>query len=153
MFLSLPPECHLLVILAACSDYSHVEACRCNPGFINRRTLSSLLLLCKQVNQVITKYCAQIEEHYIIKIRTGCGLRYEFCGLFHQINDLPAVVWNDNTRWWCRYGKLHRSIVYDANGKLLYGGPAVIRSDGSKAWYYHGMEINTLTPPNTMGRS
>lgn len=42
----------------------------------------------------------------------------------HSIDDQPAVVYADGTRWWYRDGKIHRD-----------NGPAIIHANGVQEWW------------------
>lgn len=42
----------------------------------------------------------------------------------HNINDLPAIIYPNGNKFWCKNGMLHRDKL-----------PAVILADGYKAWY------------------
>lgn len=77
-------------------------------------------------------------------------------GLLHRENDLPAIEFNGNKSWF-QYGLLHRENDQPAEIRTgLFGdswqhwycrgklhrehGPAIIRSNGVKKYYHHGVE-------------
>ena len=53
---------------------------------------------------------------------------YNSAGEVHRDGDLPAVIWEDGTRFWHRDGEEHRDG----------GRPAVVWCDGDLAFYENG---------------
>lgn len=45
-------------------------------------------------------------------------------GEMHSVNDEPAVIYKDGTKWWYRNGKIHRD-----------NGPAVVWWNGVEEWW------------------
>ncbi len=134
--LSLPADCKLAIILAArASDEERLVE-----HYIDRRTLTLFLVLCKGFSQVVLRYFERIEEHYTICDQTPPRYCYKFCGLTHRNRDQPAVIWKPTSygqsRFWYRYGKNHR------DNEL----PAIIYADGTQVWYINGTRIRQRTP-------
>ncbi len=97
MLLALPADCKLKIILAARTKTRE-----------DRRTLSSLLIVCKDFNRLFVTNATQIEDHYTMKTEMSWYTIYTFCGHFHRNGDLPAVIWKDGTQKWYRYNKPYR---------------------------------------------
>jgi hypothetical protein len=65
----------------------------------------------------------------------------------------PAVLFQDGSKIWCRYGKPHRTegpAIMDAEGSEFWfykgirhrlGGPAVTFYNGDKEWWIFGMSF------------
>jgi hypothetical protein len=51
--------------------------------------------------------------------------RHYVDGKVHSINDEPAIIWINGLKAWCKEGRYHREL-----------GPAYIRLDGYKAYYF-----------------
>ncbi len=160
--LTLPADCRLKIILAAVSYTSK-----------NRPTLRACLLLCKDFYKIMVANWPRIVKHYTIKIELPKCIQYTFCELRHRANDLPAVVWADGTRCWCRYdkvhrdndmpaiiyssgtrmwyqhGKIHRDNVLSENGTEPHGLPSVIFANGSRYWYRYGKLYHSQNIPPT----
>lgn len=60
-------------------------------------------------------------------------------GLVHRDNDLPAIVYDDGTHEWYRYGKLHRDG----------GRPAIIAYD-ELGWFRHGVPYRDGNKPSSV---
>lgn len=69
-------------------------------------------------------YSFELEEgHKFSGIRDERGR-----GELHSLDDLPAVVYKDGTKWWYKNGKVHR------DGDL----PAVMWHNGVQEWFQNG---------------
>jgi len=62
---------------------------------------------------------------------TGTHRWYNKDGKLHRDNDLPAVIWEDGSKFWWVSGEKHRENDM----------PAVIYSDGYKTWWVNGLFI------------
>ncbi len=119
-YLGLPNECKLLVILAA----------RSRDGGVNRATLGSLIVLCKEVSDLIKTSFPTIQTHYTMILKRDNCLIYEFCRVIHRDDDLPAKVYINGAQKWYRYGLIHRDNPLD--------DPAIITGNGTQKWYKNG---------------
>jgi len=74
-------------------------------------------------------------------------------GQLHRDGDLPAVIYANGAKYWCKNGQLHRdgdlpAIIF-ANGRKEWwknskrhrdgDQPAIIWPNGAKAWYKNGV--------------
>lgn len=57
-------------------------------------------------------------------------------GELHSINDQPAEIWPNGSKYWCKNGKLHR------DGDK----PAIICNNGSQFWYKNGKLYRDCKP-------
>jgi hypothetical protein len=56
-------------------------------------------------------------------------------GRLHSVNDQPAVVYTDGTKWWYKQGQIHRD-----------GGPAVVHPNGVEEWWQNNKRHRTGGP-------
>lgn len=76
-------------------------------------------------------------------------------GDLHNINDEPAVIHSDGTKFWCRKGFLHRDndkpSIVEYNGSMFWyknglahrdgDKPAIIFADGTEAYFKEGKVV------------
>ena len=64
-------------------------------------------------------------------------------GKMHSVDDEPAVVYADGTKWWYRENEIHRDA-----------GPAVVWSNGTQEWWQNNRRHRADGPaviyPNSM---
>ncbi len=126
-FLALHNDIKLAIIYAARHDIGPT------PGIINRATLHSFLLLCKEVSRLFQDNFTEIRAHYTLMIPGQFYARYDFCGQIHRDNG-PAIVYNNGRKQeWYRYGRRHRDASY-VPGEGLVDQPAIIHQN--KLIYY-----------------
>jgi hypothetical protein len=58
----------------------------------------------------------------------------------HRNNDLPAIIWSNGSKFWCKNGRYHRDNDL----------PAVIYSNGNKEWYQNGKQHRDNDQPVTI---
>ena len=75
------------------------------------------------INIDFTTKHKEITPEYIVK-KDGYKCLYNEMGKLHSYNDMPAVIYPDGTKLWCKHGKLHRGN----------GLPAMISSTGTNYW-------------------
>ena len=89
-----------------------------------------------------------IQLFTVIKKETNCTKCYLF-GKLNSINDQPAYIHPNGTRWWYQNGNRHRdndqpAIIYSSgtqqwhqNGNLHRDNdqPAIIHANGTQEWY------------------
>lgn len=56
-------------------------------------------------------------------------------GQMHSVDDAPAVIYADGTKWWYKNNQVHRD-----------GGPAVVWGNGVEEWWQNGMRHRTDGP-------
>lgn len=61
------------------------------------------------------------------RLRNGDVVRIEY-GVYHSINDKPAIVKPNGDAFWYYKGNLHRE-----------NGPALLKVNGNYVWYKHGI--------------
>lgn len=66
------------------------------------------------------------EEPMVTEMEDG-SRHITLAGELHSVDDEPAYVYADGTRWWYRQGKIHRS-----------GAPAVVWRNGVEEWWRDG---------------
>ena len=77
----------------------------------------------------------------IIEKKFEYGIKYGYYDkdnyfIFHNINDEPAIIYDNGSTFWYKHGKYHRD-----NDK-----PAVEYADGYKAWYKEGKRHRETGP-------
>lgn len=63
------------------------------------------------------------ELRYGFRLREGHEF-HQVAGMLHSLDDKPAVIYADGTRWWYRGGRVHRE-----------GAPAIIWGNGVEEWF------------------
>jgi hypothetical protein len=135
----LPPELTLKIIYSLRAASSE-----------DLQTLRSLPLISHRFAQLIREYRKDIIEYYTVhSVDEDGDTYYQFCGLLHRDNDLPAVIQEDGTQMWYMNGKQHRDndrpAVIWANGTQIWfsddqvyranGLPTYVGVDGTQQWH------------------
>jgi hypothetical protein len=138
---------------------------RSTKGYINKRTLTSLLVSCQALSGFMKDRWDTIETHYTITThRTGSFVidEWRFCGLLHR-RDGPASI-HPGYQVWCRWGKRHSindspaSINRAAQSMAWYSQDRLHRNVDLPAsycrwrweWYINGVRRRKSTGPTTV---
>jgi hypothetical protein len=87
----------------------------------------------KRIADYTREHLSEIQDHFTLHIYANNDLFYYLpCKLLHRNSDLPAIIVYNNSSYWYKHGKKHRSgdklaftnaiDKYYQHGKLHRGG-------------------------------